>query len=275
MSLVLSLLIFLVSAHPLLAAPESDEPSEAVSEETTPPASVEPPKTPPAPESLPEPWYRTPTKNLFTLGLGLAIWPDLGSKEFGTAAGSSLPGRINSVGGALEVSYQRHIAHWEQGELYLGAEFGGFRFDNDNSVPGTDSSTGRPVKGMLDATAWYVGPSAKFMMGQGILKYFVGAGGGFYNVDITESEEVLPPACTSMGPCSKTNRSFHKGTIGGYISFGIDLAAIRTQGGWVWRFRLEDKIHLVNFGTLDTFSPDTGNLSGPINVLQFGVVTGF
>jgi hypothetical protein len=56
---------------------------------------------------------------------------------------------------------------------------------------------------------------------------------------------------------------------------GVDLIAFDTQTGWNWRVRLEDKIHLVNFGSLGSFSPGAGNLSGPINVIQVGVVAGF
>src|SRR6185436_289897 len=87
-------------------------------------------------KALPAPkkWYEEPTKNLFTLALGGAIWPSLGNKEFGTtSATASHPGHVSSAGFAVETAYHRHIAHWERGDLYLGGEFGAFIFHNKGS----------------------------------------------------------------------------------------------------------------------------------------------
>jgi hypothetical protein len=226
------------------------------------------------PIPLPEQSHKKPTKNLFTLALGGALWPSLGNTDLGTS-GTTGSGHVSSVGLAFETAYHRHMAHWERGDLYLGPEFGAFIFNNHNSDNPTHPSTGQPSKGDLDARTFYAGPSIKFMMGEGRLKYFLGAGGGYYHLDLTESEEVPRPPCTNYGPCSHTNRSLNNGTIGGYVSLGVDLIAFDTQTGWNWRVRLEDKIHLVNFGSLGSFSPGAGNLSGPINVIQVGVVAGF
>jgi hypothetical protein len=228
-------------------------------------------------KALPPPkeWYEEPTKNLLTLALGGAIWPSLGNKEFGTTtATADSPGQVSSLGFAFETAYHRHIAHWERGDLYLGGEFGAFLFDNKDSGDTTQSSTS-PTTTDLDARVWYAGPSIKFMMGQGRLKYFLGAGGGYYQLELSESVNIPPPNCTSIAPCFDTKRSLNKSAIGGYVSLGVDLAAWRTESGWEWRLRLEDKVHLVNFGSLDSFAPGAGNLSGPINVIQIGVVMGF
>ena len=218
--------------------------------------------------------YGKPTKNLFTLALGWALWPSLSNTDFGTSRTTG-SGHMSSLGLAVETAYHRHMAHWQLGDLYLGPEFGAFIFSNHNSVDTTQPSTGQPTKGDLDASAFYAGPSIKFMMGEGRLKYFLGAGGGYYYLSLSESNEIPRPPCTNFGPCSQTTRSLNKGTIGGYVSLGVDLIAFDTQTGWNWRVRLEDKIHLVNFGSLDSFSPGAGNLSGPINVIQVGVVAGF
>jgi hypothetical protein len=225
-------------------------------------------------KALPPPkeWYEEPTKNLFTLGLGLAIWPSLGNKELGTTtATANSPAQASSAAFAIETAYHRHLAHWERGDLYLGGEFGAFIFGKQGSGDTTQSST----TGDIEPRVWYAGPSIKFMMGQGRLKYFLGAGGGYYKLDLSESVFIPAPTCTSIAPCFETNRSLNTSAMGGYISLGIDLAAVHTESGWVWRLRLEDKIHLVNFGSLDSFAPGAGNLSGPINVIQIGVVTGF
>lgn len=226
---------------------------------------------------LPEQSYKEPVKNLATLALGAALWPSLGNKEFGTTSASTQPGHVSSGGLAFETAYHRRIAHWELGNLYLGADFGGFTFDNKDSEETTQPSTGQPIKGDLDARVWYAGPSIKFMMGEGRFKYFLGAGGGYYRLDLTESDEIPRPTCTNLGllPCFETKRSLNRSAVGGYASLGVDLAAFQTESGWEWRLRLEDKIHLVNFGSLDRFSPGAGHLSGPINVIQVGVVAGF
>jgi hypothetical protein len=218
--------------------------------------------------------YKKPTKNLFTLALGGAVWPSLSNKDLRTS-GTTSSGHLSSVGFAFETAYHRHIAHWERGDLYLGPEFGAFIFNNQNSDNPTQPSTGQLIQGALDASVFYAGPSIKFMMGEGRFKYFLGAGGGYYHLDLSESNEIPRPPCTNYGPCSQTSRSLNKGTIGGYVSLGVDLIAFDTQTGWNWRVRLEDKIHLVNFGSLDRFSPGAGTLSGPINVIQVGVVAGF
>lgn len=248
----------------------AQEPVEAKEADTT---VVLPTQGAPPPALL-APWYQDPLKNQFVFSLGLASWPSLGDKEFGTTSATSLPGSLNSVGGALQLAYERHIAHWRPGHLYLGAEFGGFLFGNDQAVLGTEPSTGSPVKGMLDSRAWYAGPSIKFMIGEGRVKFFVGAGVGYYSLNLTETEEASPP-CTKFGGCFITKRSLTKSAIGGHVSLGIDLAVYQTQAGWQWRIRLEDDIHLVNFGSLDHFSPGVGGLSGPINVIQIGVIGGF
>jgi hypothetical protein len=207
---------------------------------------------------LPEQSYKEPTKNLFTLALGGAIWPSLGNKEFGTTtATANRPGHVSSAGFAFETAYHRHIAHWERGDLYLGGEFGAFIFNNQGSGDTTQPSAS-PITGDLDARVWYAGPSIKFMMGQGRFKYFLGAGGGYYQLDLSESDEIPRPTCTSLGPCFETKRSLNKSAIGGYVSLGVDLAAFHTESGWEWRLRLEDKVHLVNFGSLDSFAPGAG-----------------
>src|SRR5262245_46821740 len=143
-------------------------------------------------------WYEEPTKNLFTLAMGGAIWPNLGNKEFGTTSPTAnRPGQVSSLGFAFEAAYHRHIAHWERGDLYLGGEFGGFIFNNQDSGDTTQPSTS-PITGDLDARVWYAGPSIKFMMGQGRLKYFLGGGGGYYHLDLTESDEIPHPTCTNF-----------------------------------------------------------------------------
>ena len=226
------------------------------------------------PIPLPEGSYKEPMKNLSALALGAALWPSLGNTEFETTSVPTRPAHVSSGGLAFETAYHRHIAHWERGHLYIGAEFGGFMFDNKDSGE-TTPSTGQPIKGDFDARVWYAGPSLKFMMGEGRFKYFLGAGGGYYQLDLTESDEIPRPTCTNFGPCSETKRALHRSAMGGYGSLGVDLAAFHTESGWEWRLRLEDKFHLVNFGSLDRFSPGRGNLSGPINVIQLGVVAGF
>ena len=218
--------------------------------------------------------YKEPMKNLLTLALGGALWPSLGNTEFGTTTAATRPGQVSSTGLAFETAYHRHIAHWERGDLYLGGEFGAFIFDNKDSGDPTQPSTSLNT-GDFDASVWYAGPSIKFMMGEGRFKYFLGGGGGYYQLALSESVNIPAPTCTSIAPCVEVKRSLNKSAIGGYVSLGVDLAAFHTESGWEWRLRLEDKIHLVNFGSLDSFSPGAGNLSGPINVIQIGVVAGF
>lgn len=266
----LGLAFILVVLHPISLALAQEPVGEKLTDTSSGEVAQDTPQ--PAP---PAPWYQNPLKNQFVFSLGLAMWPSLGDKEFGTTSTTSLPGSLNSVGGALQLAYERHIAHWQHSDLYLGAEFGGFLFGNDQAVLGTQSSTGSPVKGMLDSRAWYAGPSIKFMIGEGRVKFFVGGGVGYYSLNITESDEVPRPPCANYGSCFVAKRSLTKSAIGGHVSLGIDLVAYQTQSGWQWRIRLEDDIHLVNYGSLDHFSPGVGGLSGPLNVTQIGIIGGF
>jgi len=227
------------------------------------------------PMPLPAPSYKEPMKNLLTLALGGASWPSLGNKEFGTTSASTQPGHVSSGGLAIDAAFHRRIAHWERVNLYLGADFGASIFNSIESAETTQPSTGPPIKGDHDARVWYAGPSIKFMMGEGRFKYFLGAGGGYYQFDLTEADEIPRPPCTNLGPCFETKRSLKRSALGGHVSLGVDWVAFHTESGWEWRLRLEDKIHLVNFGNLDSFTPGVGNLSGPINVIQIGVVAGF
>jgi hypothetical protein len=108
-------------------------------------------------KALPPPkeWYEEPTKNLFTLALGGAIWPSLDNTESGTtSATADRPGHVSSTGFAFETAYHRHIAHWERGDLYFGGEFGAFIFGKQGSGDTTQPSTGQPIKGDLDARMW-------------------------------------------------------------------------------------------------------------------------
>ncbi|HEV8327265.1 MAG TPA: hypothetical protein VGQ08_07250 [Nitrospiraceae bacterium] len=156
------------------------------------------------PMPLPARSYKEPTKNLLALGLGGASWESLGNKEFGTTSTVTRPGHISSGGLVIEAAYHQRIVQWERGNLYLGAEFGAFLFENKESE--NTPSTGQPRKGELDARIWYAGPSIKFMMGEGRFKYFLGAGGGYYQFDLEESDEIPRPACTNFGPCFETKR---------------------------------------------------------------------
>jgi hypothetical protein len=207
-------------------------------------------------------------KNLFALTLGAAYWPSLDSK---TLTASSNHPKLSSLGIALSGAYHRHLVHWPVGDLYLGAEIGLFNFDNSSE----STSSNQPITGDLDGQVWYVGPSFKFIMGKRPFTYYVGGGGGYYEVSITESNEVPRPACTRLGPCFNTVNSLHRSTFGGYVSLGAELILFMTESGRQWRLRLEDQIHIVNFGSIESFAPGAGNLSGPINVLQIGVVLGF
>jgi hypothetical protein len=266
----LSLSLILVMLH-LTSFAVAQEPAEG--KDADPTAAEQAQDTPPP--ALPDPWYKTPAKNNLVLSLGGAIWPSLSDKEFGPTSATGLPGSLNSLGLAFQVAYERHIIHWQRGDLYLGAEFGGFRFDNDKEDD-TQPTTETVAKGALDSFAWYAGPSIKFMIGEGRVKFFVGGGGGYYSLKLTETDVFTRPLCTSVLPtCGTTKRSLTKSAMGGHVSFGLDLAVFQTQSGWQWRLRLEDDIHLVNYGSLDHFAPGVGGLSGPLNVIQFSVMAGF
>lgn len=266
----LGLGFILVALHPTSWAMAQG----SVEEQSAGLSTVEPAQDTPPP-ALPEPWYKTPAKNNLVISLGGAIWPSLSDKEFGPTSATGLSGGLNSLGIAFQVAYERHIIHWQRGDLYLGAEFGGFRFDNDKE-DSTQPTTETVAKGALDSFAWYVGPSIKFMIGEGRVKFFVGGGGGYYSLKLTETDVFTRPLCTSVLPtCGTTKRSLTKSAMGGHVSFGLDLAVFQTQSGWQWRIRLEDDIHLVNYGSLDHFSPGVGGLSGPLNVIQIGIIGGF
>jgi hypothetical protein len=72
-----------------------------------------------------------------------------------------------------------------------------------------------------------------------------------------------------------TREEVDKAAFGGYVSLGFDIPLQKSGKGVV--LRIEDKVHLVDFGKIEksVFSTGSGGLHGPINVIQIGIAYGF
>ena len=106
------------------------------------------------------------------------------------------------------------------------------------------------------------------------MKYFLGGEAATINSPSMSPVNIPAPTCTSIAPCVEVKRSLNTSALGGYVSLGVDLAVFRTESGWEWRLRLEDKIHRSQLWESRLLTR-SWTLSGPINVLQVGMVAGF
>jgi len=194
----------------------------------------------------------------FAVGIGGAYWPNIHRVEPNPAIfDPNAVGSPNAWGISVELSGHGRIYHEDEWDLLIGADLGFIShenaktFDTPGTTPGTEKS--RVLAQMI-----YITPSVKLYYHTGMMRPFIGAGVGGYFLELaarSERGELL-------------QQFVKKETFGGYLSIGVDIPI--KLGGIGLLLRLEDKFHMVDFGSLGTFSPSSGSLTGPINMIQVG-----
>lgn len=193
------------------------------------------------------------------LGIGGAYWPNVHKVEPNpTIFDPNDIGRPNTWGISVELAGHGRIYHHDRWDVFLGADLGFInmenakRFDTPGTMPGTEKSR-------LLSQVIYVTPSLKLYYHTDIIRPFIGLGAGWYSLDLS--------ARTEMG--ALIEEFVTKDAFGGYASIGIDIPMK------FFLLRIEDKLHMVDFGDLGTFSPSSGSLKGPINMIHIGLGLSF
>ena len=217
---------------------------------------------------------RRSPRNLFALAMGAGYWPNLHKVQPDPSVfDPNVFGRPNTWGINVDLAYHRQVAHWRDKDLFLGVDLGFLINENEKTFRERDMDSGTirtTREARLLSSLFYLTPSAKLMFGPpGSWRWFAGGGLGLYGVELAVKDEVGAEVERFV------EKKVEKTAFGGYVSIGTDIPVFRSQSGWEFRLRLEDKLHHVDFGNLGPFAPGSGDLAGPINMIQFGLVAGF
>jgi hypothetical protein len=191
----------------------------------------------------------------FAVAFGGAYWPNLHKVEPNPAIfDPNAVGNPNAWGVSIELAGHGRIYHKDEWDLLIGFDLGFINNENTKTfdTPGTTPGT---EKSRVLAQTIYFTPSVKLYYHTRIMRPFIGAGAGVYFLELA--------ARTETG--ALLEQFVRKDAFGGYLSIGVDIPIKGLL------LRLEDKFHMVDFGSLGNFSPGSGSLTGPINMIQIGI----
>ena len=144
--------------------------------------------------------------------------------------------------------FSLHVAAWETryGDLLVGADHGIFSHSGAGFTPELSG---------LSARGFYLTPSVKWRFGEyGHLRTHLEAGAGYYKIDIADADYF------------GGDDIWKERTVGGYLGLSFDfplvLAYLEPTVGL--------KVHFFDTGSPGGIGPVTGDLSGPVYMLQFG-----
>ncbi len=200
-------------------------------------------------------------KHFFAFMLGASYWDNLHNTKPGIAVSDPEKfGQFEVLGYNLEISYHGYVTQLLGNELRVGIDFGLFFHQNEKHFDVVNRVSGERIDASLNSRGLYLTPSVRWLIGpRGLTRFYLGAGVGYYLVDFVE-----------QWGSWEVNEYFEKGTIGGYLSVGLSIPLLRYNPDRL-ALCLEGKVHFVNFGSLDDFSPGAGDLTGPIYMLQLGL----
>lgn len=254
---------FLLAQADEPAAPESptevppEPPAESVVESPTAGAAETADSVPPAPQQEP----RSIGAILYISG-GAGYWPDLHHMQPDPSwYNPNAIGRPVRWGFNFDFGFELRAYKGERWDLFTGIEVGAVINENERSFkiePDKSSSEARLLSTMIHVT-----PTIKLVRRYEWLRPYIGAGAGLYILNLSIETETG----------QELNRELKNNAFGGFVALGIDIPFKRTLPSFV--LRLEDKVHYVDFGRLDHFSPESGRLTGPINVITVGLGLAF
>ncbi len=216
-----------------------------------------------AQETLQPPYIEPQAKkHFFSFMIGGSYWDSLHNIKPGIAVSNPEKfGQFEAWGYNLEISYHRYVRPLLGHELRVGIDFGLFFHQNEKHFDVVIRPSGRRIDASLNSRGLYLTPSVKWLIGpRGSARFYLGAGAGYYLVDFVEQ----------LSSGWEVNEYFEKGTIGAYLSMGLNIPLLRNNPDRL-ALCLEGKVHFVNFGSLDDFAPGAGDLTGPIYMLQLGL----
>lgn len=206
-------------------------------------------------------------RGIAALSFGAGYWPGLHNVQTTLPFNSQEAGRPRAWGGNVEFALHFKAYSWDSWKLLLGGDLG-FLFHrntktfNVRTFPSGDIEKARFVSTLINMT-----PSLKLMGDYQYVRPFIGGGMGLYLFYFEARLE------DSIG--GTTREEVDKSAFGGYVSLGLDIPL--QKGGKGFLLRIEDKVHVVDFGKIEksVFSTGSGGLHGPINVIQIGIAYGF
>ena len=200
-------------------------------------------------------------KNYFTILLGGVYWKNLNDIECDFSVSNPTEySTFKEWGYNIELGYHRQVSRCLGNDVLLGIDFGIFNNENEKDFSVTVLPSGRRLKGSIDVRTLYLTPSVKLLIEKkGYPIFILGAGLGYYLVDFEEQ----------LSDGMEVEEYFEKDTLGGYLSLGVDFPLSTLSEGTA--FRVESKIHFVDFGSLGEIAPRAEDLSGPVYMLQLGI----
>ena len=255
-------------AFGLAAALLVPTPQAAIAQGTEPQAET------PSPELVP------PQKILFGFMLmGASYWPNVGDiRPDPSLADPEQFGRFGDWGGNIEYPIHGRVASIKGVDLMVGGEVGVFFGETKENFEDTTQDSDEQARVELEPIVSYVTASTKLRFGEpGSWRPFLGAGLGFYLFRIKGPDKVFPVTNILTG---RTHDEFFSGTkffgedaLGGYLSAGVDVPLYRSQSFGLM-LRTEYKLHFAKFEDINQFAPGSDDLTGPIHMLQVGIVLG-
>ena len=164
--------------------------------------------------------------------------------------GSFDPGGWNAVG-----SVKRRWREVGRSDLLLGMDLGFMSNDSDIRAPGD--------LGQVAADVWFLTPSITWSVGGRRSKRLnLEAGAGLYWAEIKEFWN------TGYGVAEGTEY-FEEIAPGGYLGISADFPVPYREKAWA--FNIAARVHYADFGKVEAFGRDLGDLDGPITTLQVGL----
>lgn len=199
-------------------------------------------------------YAQEPTGTRWEVTLNLHSWSALA--ELRPVAGGS----FDSVGVGLAGAMHWPVKQFENSELFLGF---------DGGIMASDSSTPGIVDDLL-VRQLFLSPSIKWVIGDR-RRFSLDAGIGWHLLDIAEVD-------SGYGATGLEFEYWEETTVAPYLGATWDVGAASTKTASAFTVGL--KVHFVDFGAArdedpllrPTLGTNAGDLSGPIVVLQFGLV---
>lgn len=181
--------------------------------------------------------------------LGYHHWNAVGDLDT-EPLGSFDDGGWNAVG-----SFNRRWREVGRGDLLFGVDLGFMSNDSDIRVPGDIGELAADIFFLTPSMIWSVG-------GRRSKRLNFEAGAGLYWAEIKEFWN------TGYGAAEGTEH-FEEIAPGGYLGISADFPL--PVRGEAWAINFAARVHYADFGKVEAFGRDLGDLDGPITTLQIGL----
>lgn len=183
------------------------------------------------------------------VALGYQQWNAVGELDT-EPLGSFDDGGWNAVG-----SIGRRWRKAGRGDLLFGIDLGFMMNDSDIVAPGDIGEVAADVFFLTPSVTWSFG-------GRRSKRLNLEAGAGLYWAEIKEFWD------TGYGAAEGTEH-FEEIAPGGYLGISVDFPLPYKEKAWA--MSVAARVHYADFGPVQAFGEDLGDLDGPITTLQVGL----